>query len=154
MRLRNKQDFWSGMMFIALGLGFAWKANHYQLGTAARMGPGYFPFWLGMILALLGLVILLGALSKRADQVSVEPFSWRILLLVVGSVVVYALALRLLGIYLSVFVLVLLSSLASHEFNWKVSVANAIFLVAFTYLAFIRGLGLIFPLWPAFLGAH
>ncbi len=154
MRLRNKQDFWSGLMFVALGLGFAWKASHYQLGTAARMGPGYFPFWLGAILALLGLVMLLGALSKRADQTSIAPFNWRILLLVVGSVVVYALSLRLLGIYLSVLVLVLLSSLASHEFNWKVSLANAIFLVAFTYLAFIKGLGLIFPLWPSLAGTH
>jgi hypothetical protein len=67
---------------------------------------------------------------------------------------VYALSLRLLGIYLSVLVLVLLSSLASHEFNWKVSLANAIFLVAFTYLAFIKGLGLIFPLWPSLAGTH
>ncbi|HYG44796.1 MAG TPA: tripartite tricarboxylate transporter TctB family protein, partial [Bordetella sp.] len=47
MQLRNRQDFWSGVMFIALGLGFAWKAASYQMGTAARMGPGYFPFALG-----------------------------------------------------------------------------------------------------------
>lgn len=154
MQLRDRQDFWSGVMFIALGLGFAWKASYYQLGTAARMGPGYFPFWLGMILALLGVVILLGALSKRAGRTSIAPFDWRILLLVVGSVVLYALALRLLGIYLSVFMLVVLSSLASHEFSWKVAAANAVFLVAFTHLAFIKGLGLIFPLWPSFLGMH
>ncbi|HEY0294943.1 MAG TPA: tripartite tricarboxylate transporter TctB family protein [Bordetella sp.] len=154
MQLRNKQDFWSGAMFIALGLGFAWKASQYQMGTSARMGPGYFPFWLGMALALLGLVVLLSAMAKKADKTEVAPFDWRILLLVIGSVVLYALVLHLLGVYASVFLLVMVSSLASHEFNWKVAVANALFLVAFAYLAFIKGLGLIFPLWPSFLGMN
>ena len=74
--------------------------------------------------------------------------------LVVGSVVVYGLVLKLLGVYISVFILVLISSLASHEFSLKVAVANGIFLVVFTYLAFIKGLGLIFPLWPSFLGMN
>ena len=154
MQLRNKQDFWSGVMFIALGLGFAWQATSYQMGTAARMGPGYFPFWLGLVLALLGIVVLLGSLSKKAEETTVDRFDWRIVFLVIGSVVLYAVILRPLGVYISVFVLVVVSSLASHEFNWKVAVANGIFLVVFSYLAFIKGLGLIFPLWPSFLGAN
>ena len=66
----------------------------------------------------------------------------------------YGLVLKLLGVYISVFILVLISSLASHEFSLKVAVANGIFLVVFTYLAFIKGLGLIFPLWPSFLGMN
>jgi len=154
MQLRNKQDFWSGVMFIALGLGFALQATTYQMGTAARMGPGYFPFWLGLVLALLGAVVLLGSLSKKAVETHVEGFDWRIVFLVIGSVILYALILRPLGVYISVFVLVVVSSYASHEFNWKVAVANGIFLVVFSYLAFIRGLGLIFPLWPSFLGSN
>ncbi|WP_144640733.1 tripartite tricarboxylate transporter TctB family protein [Bordetella genomosp. 13] len=154
MQLRNKQDFWSGVMFIALGLGFAWQATSYQMGTAARMGPGYFPFWLGLVLALLGAVVLLGSLSKKATETTIDKFDWRIVFLVIGSVVLYALILRPLGVYLSVAVLVIVSSLASHEFSWKVAIGNAIFLVVFSYLAFIKGLGLIFPLWPSFLGAN
>jgi len=154
MQLRNRQDFWSGVMFIALGLGFAWKATTYQMGTAARMGPGYFPFALGLVLAILGAIVLLGSLSKKATETHVEKFDWRITFLVIGSVVLYALILKLLGIYISVFVLVVVSSLASHEFNLKVAAANGIFLVVFSYLAFIKGLGLIFPLWPSFLGMN
>jgi hypothetical protein len=154
MQLRNKQDFWSGAMFAVLGMGFAWRASHYSLGTAARMGPGYFPFWLGLVLALLGAVVLLGSLSKRADETRVAGFDWRIVVLVIGSVLLYAVVLPWLGVYLSVFLLVILSSLASHEFHWKVAVANALFLVAFSYLAFIKGLGLVFPLWPSFTGTH
>ncbi|SPU49359.1 tripartite tricarboxylate transporter TctB family protein [Bordetella trematum] len=151
MQLRNRQDFWSGVMFIALGLGFAWQATSYQMGTAARMGPGYFPFWLGLVLALLGAVVLLGSLSKKAQETHVDRFDWRIVFLVIGSVVVYAVVLNYLGVYISVFLLVVLSSLASHEFSIKVAVANGIFLVVFSYLAFIKGLGLIFPLWPSFI---
>ncbi|WP_025137461.1 tripartite tricarboxylate transporter TctB family protein [Achromobacter sp. DH1f] len=154
MQLRNRQDFWSGVMFIALGLGFAWQASSYQMGTAARMGPGYFPFWLGIVLALLGAIVLLGSMSKKAQETRVDKFDWRIVLLVVGSVVIYGLVLKLLGIYISVFILVVISSLASHEFSLKVAVANGIFLVVFSYLAFVKGLGLIFPLWPSFLGMN
>ncbi|GAB1577606.1 MULTISPECIES: tripartite tricarboxylate transporter TctB family protein [Bordetella] len=154
MQLRNRQDFWSGVMFIALGLGFAWKAASYQMGTAARMGPGYFPFALGLVLAVLGAIVLLGSLAKNATETHVDKFDWRITFLVIGSVVLYALILKLLGVYISVFVLVVASSLASHEFNLKVAVANGIFLVVFSYLAFIKGLGLIFPLWPSFLGMN
>ena len=154
MQLRNRQDFWSGVMFIALGLGFAWQASSYQMGTAARMGPGYFPFWLGIVLALLGAIVLLGSMSKKAQETNVDKFDWRIVFLVVGSVVIYGLVLKLLGIYISVFILVVISSLASHEFSLKVAVANGIFLVVFSYLAFVKGLGLIFPLWPSFLGMN
>ena len=154
MQLRNRQDFWSGVMFIALGLGFSWKAASYQMGTAARMGPGYFPFALGLVLAMLGAIVLLGSLAKGASETRVEKFDARIAFLVIGSVVLYALILKFLGVYISVFVLVVASSLASHEFNLKVAVANGIFLVVFSYLAFIKGLGLIFPLWPSFLGMN
>jgi hypothetical protein len=147
----DKQGFWSGVMFIALGGGFAIKATEYSMGTAARMGPGYFPFWLGIVLALMGATVLMSAMSKRAEETTVSRYDFRILFLVIGSVVFYGFALRYLGLYISVFLLVLFSSFASHEFNWKVSVANGLFLVAFSYVAFIRGLGLIFPLWPSVL---
>lgn len=154
MQLRNKQDFWSGVMFIILGSGFALQATQYSMGTAARMGPGYFPFWLGIVLALIGALVLIGSISPKATKTTIDKFDYRIVALVVGSVILYGLILRPLGVYISVFVLVVVSSLASHEFNWKVAAANGIFLVIFSYLAFVRGLGLIFPLWPAFLGMN
>ncbi len=138
-------------MFIVLGGAFAVQATQYSMGSAARMGPGYFPFWLGIVLALMGATVLMSALSPRAETTTVSRYDFRILFLVVGSVFLYGFALRYLGLYLSVFMLVVISSFASHEFNWKVAVANGLFLVAFSYLAFIRGLGLIFPLWPSVL---
>jgi len=141
-------------MFVAVGLGFAWQATTYQMGTAARMGPGYFPFWLGVLMALLGAFITLGALSPKTEETEVERFDWRVIFVIIGSVVLYGFLLPRLGVYISTFLLVVLSSLASHEFSWKVAIGNAIFLVLFSYVAFIKGLGLIFPLWPSFLGLN
>ncbi|MGB3290839.1 MAG: tripartite tricarboxylate transporter TctB family protein [Burkholderiaceae bacterium] len=151
MQLRNKQDFWSGIMFVALGVGFALGATNYSMGTAARMGPGYFPFWLGVCMAVLGGLVALGAMSPKAEKVEMEKFDWKITVIVIGSVVGCGVIFDYLGVYISVFLLVLISSMASHVFSWKVSVVNGLALVLFTYLAFVKGLGLIFPLWPSFL---
>jgi len=154
MQLRNKQDFWSGVMFVILGLGFAWQATSYQMGTAARMGPGYFPFWLGICLAALGAVVALTALSPKAEETEVERFNFKTLGIIIVSVILFGVLLRPLGLYVSLFLLVVSSSVASHDFSWKVAVVNALFLVVFCYLAFIKGLGLIFPLWPSFLSMN
>ncbi|NYT87001.1 tripartite tricarboxylate transporter TctB family protein [Pollutimonas harenae] len=152
MQLRNKEDFWSGIMFLAIGVGFALGATSYSMGTSARMGPGYFPFWLGVLLALLGAIVALGAMSPKATETEIGKFDWKIAAIVVGSVALSGVLLSHLGIYLTVFLLVVGSSFASHEFSWKVSIITGLFLVLFVWLAFIKGLGLIFPLWPSFLG--
>ncbi|MGB3291011.1 MAG: tripartite tricarboxylate transporter TctB family protein [Burkholderiaceae bacterium] len=152
MRVKNKQDFWSGVMFIVLGAGFALGATNYSMGTAARMGPGYFPFWLGVCMAVLGAFVSLTSMTPKAEEVEVEKFDWGITVILLGSVSLSGLILDYLGVYISVFLLVVISSMASHVFSWKVAVVNGIFLVLFVWVAFIKGLGLIFPLWPSFLG--
>ena len=154
MQLRNKQDFWSGVMFITLGLGFAYKATSYSMGTAARMGPGYFPHWLGLMMAIIGAVILLSSLAPKAEKTKVDRFDFKILGIIVGAIVLFGFTLRPLGLIISLFLLVAISSMASHEHSWKVSLLNALFLTVLCWLAFVKGLGLIFPIWPAFLGLN
>lgn len=154
MQLRNKQDFWSGVMFILLGLGFAWKATSYSMGTAARMGPGYFPHWLGILMAILGAVILISSIRPKAEKTTIDKFDFKILAIIISSIVVFALTLRPLGLIASLFLLVMISSLASHEHSWKVSIANSIFLIVLCYMSFVKGLKLVFPIWPSFLGLN
>lgn len=154
MQVRNKQNFWSGVMFIVLGAAFAFKSTEYSMGTAARMGPGYFPFWLSVIMAILGVIILLSSLSPKAQQTEVEKFDYKSVAIITASVVVFALLLQPAGLIISMLVLVLISAAAAHDNNWKVSIANAIFLAILCYLAFIVGLRLVFPIWPAFLGMN
>lgn len=151
MQIKNQQDFWSGVMFVALGAGFATLATRYSVGTSQRVGPGYFPFWLGVLLAALGLVVLLGSLRRRAPEGAIERFNWPIALIITGSVVITGVVLNTLGLFASIFLLVLLSSIASHVFSWKVAVINGLFMSLFVWVAFVKGLGIIFPLWPGFL---
>ena len=152
IRIKNQQDFWSGIMFVVVGIGFAIGATQYSMGTAARMGPGYFPFWLGTCLALLGAFVALGATSKKSEDTRIEKFDWSIVFILLGSYALCGLLLDFLGVYISVFLLVFLSSFASHAFNWKVAAINGLCLAIFVWFAFIKGLGLVFPLWPSFLG--
>lgn len=151
MRIKHQQDFWSGVMFVVLGVGFSLGALQYAMGTSARMGPGYFPFWLGVCMAVLGAYVSFAALSPKAEAVIVEKFDWKMSFIIIGSVVFFGLVLNYLGVYIAIFLLVLTTSFASHVFSWKVAIINGLFVTAFCWLAFIKGLGLIFPLWPVFL---
>ncbi|UBM11857.1 tripartite tricarboxylate transporter TctB family protein [Cupriavidus metallidurans] len=153
MRIRSQKDFASGLMFILVGLSFSFVARGYSMGTAAKMGPGYFPFWLGIVLALLGALVLWGSLSSKAAQDSLERWDIKILLWILGAVVLFGLLLKPLGMVLSVVVLVLVSSMASHEFSWKGAVLNAIILVLISMGAFVYGINLQMPVWPAFLAS-
>jgi hypothetical protein len=83
MKITNGKDFWAGLMFVAFGLAFMWKAQDYAMGTSVRMGPAYFPTMLGGLLAILGAVVLFRAfVTKIENPLRVFPFKlWR---LVVG----------------------------------------------------------------------
>ena len=77
MQVRNHHDLWAGLMFIAFGAIFMILSQQYQIGTAAKMGPGYFPTILGGLLALLGLAISLSAFAKSNHEAKVAPTGWR-----------------------------------------------------------------------------
>ena len=151
MEIRNQKDFGAGLMYMTIGLFFALMATHYPMGTTAKMGPGYFPFWLGLLLSALGLVILTRSLNTKAAIEKLPRFHWKIVGLISGSVILFGVALPILGFAIAIVVLVLLSASASHEFKWKGSLVNAILLAAATYLVFVVGLKLPFPLLPFFL---
>ena len=151
MKIRNQRDFGAGVMYILIGLFFAIVARQYQYGTAAKMGPGYFPFWLGMLMAALGLLVLVKSMGAKAAIEAIPKFNWKIIGLITGSICLYGILLPKLGFLVAVLVLVMVASSASREFNWKVSVINAIVLIGFTYSVFVMGLKLQFPLLPVFL---
>ncbi|MBY4896985.1 tripartite tricarboxylate transporter TctB family protein [Cupriavidus sp. AU9028] len=151
MRIRSQKDFASGLMFVLVGLGFSWVARGYSMGTAAKMGPGYFPFLLGLVLAGLGALVLLGSLSSKGEEDTLARWDIKILLWILGSVVLFGLLLKPLGMVLSVFILVLISSAASHEFSWKGALLNGVVLVLISMGAFVYGINLQMPVWPAFI---
>ncbi|AKD26048.1 Tripartite tricarboxylate transporter TctB family [Polynucleobacter duraquae] len=151
MKIRNQRDFGAGIMYMVIGLFFTIVATQYPMGTAAKMGPGYFPFWLGILMTLIGLLVLIKSMGAKAAIESIPKFNWKIITQITGSVVLYALLLPRMGFLVAIVVLVLVSASASKEFTWKGSLINAAFLVTFTYSVFVVGLKLQFPLLPAFL---
>ncbi|HVE50080.1 MAG TPA: tripartite tricarboxylate transporter TctB family protein [Casimicrobiaceae bacterium] len=152
MRLiRHPKDFWSGVLFIVFGGAACIIALDYAMGSAGRMGPGYFPRSLGVLLAALGALLVLRSFRLQGEKISFPTFMP--LLVVLGSVLIFGFALNHLGLVLSVMLLVVLSSFASHEFSWKEALISSLALATFCVIAFRYGLKLQIPTWPPFLGA-
>ena len=151
MKIRNQRDFGAGIMYMVIGLFFTIVATNYPMGTAAKMGPGYFPFYLGILMFLLGLLVAVKAVGAKAAIESIPKFNWKVMAQITGAVVLYGLLLPRMGFLVAVVVLVFVSASASKEFTWKGTAINAAFLVTFTYSVFVVGLKLQFPLLPTFL---
>lgn len=153
VKIKSQKDFWSGLMFIVTGIVFAWGATNYSFGSSARPGPAYFPFGLGIVLAILGAIVLLGALAvDTADGQKIGPWAFRPLVWINVSAAVFGFALPHLGLFLALPVLVVVSAMAGDEFRWREAVASAVVLTVGCWAVFSRGLGLTIPLWPAFVG--
>ena len=150
MQIRHQKDFWSGIMFLVIGLAFVGFAQSYGMGTAQRMGPGYFPTVLGGLLAILGLVISIVALRNDEPGGEIERFHFGPVLIVLGAVAMFGLLLRPAGLVAALLVLIGVSAYASHEFRLREIVPLAAFLVVLVLAVFVWGLGLVIPLWPAF----
>jgi uncharacterized membrane protein YhhN len=154
VKIKSQKDFWSGLMFVATGLGFAAGATNYSFGTSARPGPGYFPFGLGILLALLGAMVLFKSLTVESEGGDpVGTIGWKPLILIVLGVVAFGLALPRLGMIISLPLLIMVSSLAGDEFKLKEVIINIVVLTIGSWAIFIKGLNLVIPLWPSFMTA-
>lgn len=153
MKIKSQRDFWSGLMFVAVGLAFAWGATAYNFGQSARPGPGYFPFGLGLLLAALGAIVLFKALTIESEGGDpIGGFAWRPLAFIVGTVAVFGWTLPHLGMFIALPILVVVAALAGDEFHWGEALANAAILTLGSWGIFIYGLKLTIPLKPWFMG--
>ena len=151
IKIKSPKDFWAGVMFLGVGLFFAvWAVVNYQMGSAVRMGPAYFPAVLGGLLALLGGGVVAGSFAIAGP--AVPTFHFRPLLLIVVGCVAYGYLMKPLGLVGATAVLVFVSALGGHEFKWKEVTVLYLFLIVFSVLVFVKGLTLPFPLWPEALG--
>ncbi len=152
MKIKSEKDFWSGLMFLVFGIGFAWGATVYSFGSSARPGPGYFPFGLGILLALLGALILFESLTIEVEGGDrIGPWPVKQGAIIMFSVVLFGLLLPFLGMAITLPVLIIAGSMASGEFNWKEVALNTVILTVGSWAIFIKGLGLTIPLWPTFI---
>ena len=148
--IRHPKDFYSGLLFIAFGVAAIVIASNYALGTAARMGPGYFPRILGI-----GLILLGAALSLRSLRINGEPIAkwhWRPTVIVLASVVMFGYIVNFAGLVISTILLILLASWASTEFRLKEALISGVVLAVLVVGVFVIALKLQLPIWPAGLG--
>ncbi|HSI57907.1 MAG TPA: tripartite tricarboxylate transporter TctB family protein [Ideonella sp.] len=156
MKIKRQRDFWAGTMFLVVGIAFAWGATSYSFGASARPGPGYFPFGLGLLLALLGVIEIFKAFTALLPDAEGEHLigkvAWKPLALITGSVVVFGLALPHLGLLIALPLLVTISAMAGDDFKWKEAILSSVVLTAGSWVIFAWGLKLVIPMVPEFFG--
>ncbi len=143
LRIPNPKDFWTGVIFVAFGAAGVLLARDYPFGTSLKMGPGYFPTVLGLLLAGVGLLIVLRGLFRSGTAVG--SFAYRELVLVLLGTVLFGLLLRGAGLIVAVLLLVGVSAHASRKFRWGTTVALGVGMAAFCVLVFVKALGMPIP---------
>ena len=150
LRIKSSQDFWTGCAFTAFGVGTVVLAQAHPMGSAARMGPAYFPTVLGALLAAIGVGMLVKSLASTEGG-DVERVNLGLLVRVLLAVGAFAVLLNPLGLLLTTFVVVLVAASASHEFRFWEAVISAVVLTLFAYGLFVWALNQTMPVWPWFL---
>jgi Tripartite tricarboxylate transporter TctB family len=148
--IRHPKDFWTGIIFLFFGLAAVIIGLEYQMGTAGRMGPAYFPSVLGGLLALIGLVGVLRSFVRKGEAVG--KFYVKEIVLVLSAVLLFGFLMRGAGLVPATMVLILLSAYASPKFRWGEAVLLAVGLTIFTVAVFVKLLGLPMPMFGSCFG--
>ena len=148
MNIRASKDFWAGIMFLSFAAVAVLAARGYAMGTAGRMGPGYFPMALGLVLGLLGLLII--ARSVVAESGAISGLQLRPLLVLAGAVMMFGLLIERLGLVITLVVGVTGSAVASRDSRPLEVAALAAALAAFSVGIFVYALRLPLSIWPSF----
>lgn len=160
MKIKSQKDFYSGLMFAVVGIAFAWGATNYNIGSGARMGPGYFPLMLGVLMALIGVGVMFVAVTVRtADGERIGKWAWKQVCFILGANLAFGVLLGglpsmgvpAMGLIIAIYALVLIASLAGSEFRLRPTLVLATILAAGSYVAFIWALKLQIQVWPTFI---
>ena len=160
MRIKSQQDFFAGLMFCIIGAAFGFGATTYNVGEGARMGPGYFPLMLGILLAVLGGAIMFQAtVVETAGGDPIGKWAWRPLAFVLGANLAFgillgglpSIGLPAMGLIVAIYALTIISSLAGQQFKLRDVLVLSTILAAGSYVAFIWALKLQIQVWPTFI---
>ena len=160
MNIKSQKDFVSGLMFMGIGGFFAWGATAYSLGTGARMGPGYFPLMLGVMMVILGVFITFNSLViERSGGDKIGKWAYKPLFFIIAANLIFGICLGglpsiklpAMGMVFGIYVLTFVASMASAGWKFKTTLILATSLAVISYVAFVKILNLQFPVWPAFI---
>ena len=138
---RSVKDIGAGLVFVAFGLAFGAGAATYTVGTPARMGPGFFPLAVGVLLVILGAAIVIRVGQEADDEALTRP-ALRALAFILGAVLIFGVTVRGLGLVPSIFVTAALSSLASPRTTVPMAFGFGLLLTAISVAIFVVALRL------------
>ena len=156
MKIGHPKDFWGGVLFAAIGLLFAVIAYGikplgipgYAMGVPARMGPAFFPFYLGMILFILGVIIAVGGFRHTGTAESFPKFYWKPNFFVLGAILLFGVILKAVGMLIAGVLLIVIAGAGSDQFKLKRSLILGVLLSVACAMIFAWGLKLPIPLCP------
>ncbi len=160
MNIKSQKDFFAGLLYLVAGGAFALGATNYNVGTGARMGPGYFPLLLGILLAIIGAFVMFKSLTvETQDGDKVGAWAWKPLVFIIAGNVLFGILLGglpsigvpAMGLIVAIFGTTLVVSLAGETFKLKEVLILATILSIGSYAAFVMLLKLQFPVWPTFI---
>lgn len=144
LRIRNQEDFWAGVMFIGFGLLAVIISRDYPMGTAMRMGPGYFPTYLGVIMMVFGAIV--AAMSFKLEARKLTPFAWKPAIMLGLAFVVFGWGIDHIGFVPSLFAVIVLSAAGGATFKWGEVLLLSVVLIVGAVGIFIYGIDLPYPL--------
>lgn len=144
MKIKNQEDFWAGMMFAGFGALAIWLSTDYPMGTASRMGPGYFPTWLGGIMLVLGVIVAVMALKTEGPKVT--PFAWKPMIMLSVGFLAFGWGVDHIGFIPALFLLSVITAAAGQTFKIVEVLIMTAVLIAGAVGIFIYGIELPFPL--------
>ncbi len=160
MNIKSQKDFFSGLMFMGVGVAFAWGATTYKVGEGARMGPGYFPLMLGVLMAVLGMAITFKALVvETVGGDKIGKWAWKPLVFIIAANLIFgvllgglpSIKLPAMGMIAGIYALTFVASMAENGWKVKNTFILATVLAVGSYVAFVVVLKLQFAVWPAFI---
>ena len=160
MNIKSQKDFFSGLVYVVVGGAFAFGATNYNVGTGARMGPGYFPLLLGILLAVIGAFVLFKSLTvETQDGDKIGSWAWRPLIYIIAGNVLFgvllgglpSIGLPAMGLVAAIFGTTIVVSKAGDTFDIKEVLVLSTVLSIGSYAAFVLLLKLQFPVWPNFI---
>ncbi len=150
MQIRDKRNFLAGLLLVGFGLGALLIARTYTMGTAFRMGSGYFPVMLASLLIVIGIIV--ACLAFRSGEVKLPKVAWRPLIMVSAAVALFGLIIKGAGLLLATFAMVVVSRLARPGYPWIETVVLGVALSVLCAAIFYFGLRIQMPLLPTWWG--
>jgi len=148
LKITNQESFVAGLFYIILGGSTVVLSYGLNIGTASRMGPGFFPLAVGILLTVVGVMVFVGSLSAGAEESRITRVSIRKTAIIIAAVVIFGLTIEPLGLFVALSLVIIVGSLANKPFPWRSVFLSIVILTPLVWVIFIKVLAVPFPLWP------